>query len=98
VPTRGELIAGPEGLEFEVLDADPRRLKRVRIHRREVEPPADEAARAEASARAEADRAETDRIDAAVIEAVAPPPDEPAPDIPEAPHPPAADGAGRPAA
>lgn len=32
VPSRGELIAGPEGLEFEVLDADPRRLKRVRVH------------------------------------------------------------------
>jgi CBS domain containing-hemolysin-like protein len=34
VPSRGELIAGPEDLEFEVLDADPRRVKRVRIHRR----------------------------------------------------------------
>jgi CBS domain containing-hemolysin-like protein len=34
VPSRGELIAGPDELEFEVLDADPRRLKRVRIHRR----------------------------------------------------------------
>jgi CBS domain containing-hemolysin-like protein len=36
VPSRGELIGGPENLEFEVLDADPRRIKRVRIHRREV--------------------------------------------------------------
>ena len=35
VPSRGELIAGPGPLEFEVLDADPRRVKRVRIHRRE---------------------------------------------------------------
>ncbi|TVR10257.1 MAG: HlyC/CorC family transporter [Salinarimonadaceae bacterium] len=35
VPARSELIAGPAGLEFEVLDADPRRLKRVRIHRRD---------------------------------------------------------------
>jgi CBS domain containing-hemolysin-like protein len=35
VPSRGELIAGPGLLEFEVLDADPRRVKRVRIHRRE---------------------------------------------------------------
>lgn len=35
VPARSELIAGPDGLEFEVLDADPRRLKRVRIHRRD---------------------------------------------------------------
>jgi len=34
VPSRGELITGPLGLEFEVLDADPRRVKRVRIHRR----------------------------------------------------------------
>jgi CBS domain containing-hemolysin-like protein len=35
VPARSELIAGPDGLEFEILDADPRRLKRVRIHRRD---------------------------------------------------------------
>lgn len=35
VPARAELIAGPENYEFEVLDADPRRLKRVRIHRRD---------------------------------------------------------------
>jgi CBS domain containing-hemolysin-like protein len=34
VPSRGELIAGPGELEFEVLDADPRRVKRVRIHSR----------------------------------------------------------------
>ncbi|WP_336489128.1 hemolysin family protein [Methylobacterium nigriterrae] len=33
VPSRGELIAGPGDLEFEVLDADPRRLKRLRLHR-----------------------------------------------------------------
>lgn len=35
VPARSELIGGPDGLEFEILDADPRRLKRVRIHRRD---------------------------------------------------------------
>ncbi len=34
VPVRGEIIAGPDGLDFEVLDADPRRVKRVRIRRR----------------------------------------------------------------
>ena len=34
VPSRGELIDGPGDLEFEVLDADPRRVKRLRIHRR----------------------------------------------------------------
>ncbi|MEN0652924.1 MULTISPECIES: hemolysin family protein [Hyphobacterium] len=31
VPERGEVIPHPGGLEFEVLDADPRRIKRVRI-------------------------------------------------------------------
>jgi CBS domain containing-hemolysin-like protein len=33
VPARGELIRHPAGLEFEVLDADPRRVKKLRIHR-----------------------------------------------------------------
>jgi len=32
VPTRGEIIAHPSGLQFEVVDADPRRVKRLRIH------------------------------------------------------------------
>ncbi len=34
IPVRGELIPGPSGYEFEVLDADPRRVKRVRIYKR----------------------------------------------------------------
>ena len=33
VPVRGELIAGPNGLEFEILEADPRRIKRLRVRR-----------------------------------------------------------------
>ncbi|MBL8658390.1 MAG: HlyC/CorC family transporter [Rhodospirillales bacterium] len=33
VPIRGELIAHPAGLEFEILEADPRRLKRLRVRR-----------------------------------------------------------------
>jgi CBS domain containing-hemolysin-like protein len=33
VPIRGELIRHPSGLEFEVLDADPRRVKRLRLRR-----------------------------------------------------------------
>jgi CBS domain containing-hemolysin-like protein len=33
VPVRGELIPGPTGFEIEVLDADPRRVKRVKIYR-----------------------------------------------------------------
>ena len=31
VPQRGEVIAHPDGLDFEVTDADPRRVKRLRI-------------------------------------------------------------------
>jgi CBS domain containing-hemolysin-like protein len=33
LPLRGEIIPGPGLFEFEVLDADPRRIKRVRITR-----------------------------------------------------------------
>jgi CBS domain containing-hemolysin-like protein len=33
VPLRGELIPHPAGFEFEVLDSDPRRVRRVRIAR-----------------------------------------------------------------
>jgi CBS domain containing-hemolysin-like protein len=31
VPSRGELISHPSGLEFEVVEADPRRIKRLRL-------------------------------------------------------------------
>src|SRR5215470_14294915 len=34
VPVRGELVPGPGALEIEILDADPRRVKRVRIYPR----------------------------------------------------------------
>ncbi|THD48811.1 MAG: HlyC/CorC family transporter [Bradyrhizobium sp.] len=34
VPGRGEIVAGPGEFEFEVLDADPRRIKRVKIQPR----------------------------------------------------------------
>jgi CBS domain containing-hemolysin-like protein len=40
VPARGELIGHPSGLEFRVLDADPRRIRRLRVRR-----PGDEAPR-----------------------------------------------------
>lgn len=33
VPARGELVQHPSGIEFEVLDADARRVKRLRVHR-----------------------------------------------------------------
>lgn len=31
VPARGEVIEHPSGAEFEILDADPRRIKRIRV-------------------------------------------------------------------
>ncbi len=31
VPTRGEIVPHPAGLDFEVVDADPRRIKRLRV-------------------------------------------------------------------
>jgi CBS domain containing-hemolysin-like protein len=31
IPVRGELVSAPGGFEFEILDADPRRIKRLRI-------------------------------------------------------------------
>lgn len=33
VPQRGELVAHPSGIEFEIRDADPRKIKRLRIHK-----------------------------------------------------------------
>jgi CBS domain containing-hemolysin-like protein len=44
VPARGELIRHVSGVEFEVLDADPRRVKKVKIHLPRSQP---NAARAE---------------------------------------------------
>src|SRR5712672_2720385 len=38
LPVRGELVPGPGPFEIEVLDADPRRVKRVRIHRSKQAP------------------------------------------------------------
>jgi CBS domain containing-hemolysin-like protein len=34
VPVRGEILQGPDHYEIEILDADPRRVKRLRIYRR----------------------------------------------------------------
>ena len=33
IPARGEIVAHRSGVEFEVLEADPRRIKTVRVHR-----------------------------------------------------------------
>ncbi len=39
VPVRGELVPGPPPFETEVLDADPRRVKRVKIYRSKTNRP-----------------------------------------------------------
>ena len=44
VPARGEVIAHPAGHEIEVLDADPRRVKRLRLRRAGSDPAPDAAA------------------------------------------------------
>jgi CBS domain containing-hemolysin-like protein len=44
VPVRGELVPGPNSFEIEVLDADPRRVKRVKIHRSKPRRPRNPAA------------------------------------------------------
>ena len=39
IPSRGEVIEGPEGLKFQIMDVDPRRIKKVMIIRpKEQEP------------------------------------------------------------
>jgi magnesium and cobalt transporter len=43
VPSRGELIAHPSGLEFEVVDADPRRIKWLRVRKVSPQPEAETA-------------------------------------------------------
>jgi Mg2+/Co2+ transporter CorC len=40
LPVRGEVISGPGNYEIEVLDADPRRVKRLRIAVRKERPAA----------------------------------------------------------
>jgi magnesium and cobalt transporter len=36
VPAKGEIVLHPKGVEFEVVDADPRRIKRLRVTRDSV--------------------------------------------------------------
>ncbi|HUB10725.1 MAG TPA: hemolysin family protein [Acetobacteraceae bacterium] len=49
VPAKGEVVSHPSGLEFRVLDADPRHIRRVRVRR----PPAVGESEAQAQAAAE---------------------------------------------
>jgi magnesium and cobalt transporter len=32
VPQRGEIVPHPDGTEFQVTEADPRRVKKLRVH------------------------------------------------------------------
>ena len=41
IPARGELLRHPVGLEFEVMEADPRRIRRLRVRRVDPNPGAD---------------------------------------------------------
>ncbi len=38
LPLRGELVPGPPGFELEVIDADPRRIKKIKVHRSKDRP------------------------------------------------------------
>ncbi len=40
VPARGEVVSHPSGIEFRVLEADPRRIRRVRVRRAAATPEA----------------------------------------------------------
>ena len=33
VPARGEVVSHPGGIEFQILEADPRRIRRLRVRR-----------------------------------------------------------------
>jgi CBS domain containing-hemolysin-like protein len=44
LPARGEIIKHPSGVEFEILQSDPRRVKRIRIHVKKPTLNTDEAA------------------------------------------------------
>jgi magnesium and cobalt transporter len=52
VPARGELVSHASGLEFRVLDADPRRIRRLRVRRPGAQPAAPAPAPAPAPAAA----------------------------------------------
>jgi CBS domain containing-hemolysin-like protein len=55
VPARGELVMHPAGIEFEVLEADPRRIKKLRVHRqlKRGSAPSEESETAAAAAKSE---------------------------------------------
>ena len=56
LPVRGELVPGPADFEIEVTDADPRRVKKVRIYQRKNRPVAAERESKRRNARTDLDR------------------------------------------
>jgi CBS domain containing-hemolysin-like protein len=73
VPVRGELVPGPGAFEIEILDADPRRVKRVRIYPRKQPPRTAE--RTSARRPEPASRAGAPPTSPAMEKTEAPPPD-----------------------
>ena len=57
VPVRGELVSAPGGHEFEILDADPRRIKRLRIREKSALPRPDARRKRPAGTRADGEPA-----------------------------------------
>ncbi len=51
VPSRGEILKGPGGFEYEILDADPRRIKRMKLWPLAARTPPPGASPAEAAAK-----------------------------------------------
>ncbi|MBV1702828.1 MAG: hemolysin family protein [Hyphomicrobiales bacterium] len=49
VPLRGEIIRAENGIEFEILDADPRRLKKIKIRLPQKQPDSDTSTKGAAS-------------------------------------------------
>jgi len=37
IPTRGEVLKHPAGFDFEIVEADPRRIKRIRVRKSKPE-------------------------------------------------------------
>jgi CBS domain containing-hemolysin-like protein len=81
LPVRGELVPGPGPFEIEVLDADPRRVKRLRIHRsRVIRSPRPETSRRDGDPEGSRRAAAVPASPAPVKDSVSPEPSDPAAD------------------
>jgi CBS domain containing-hemolysin-like protein len=81
VPVRGEIIAHSTGWEFEVLDADPRRIKRLRIHPPSTPQSIAAAAEAKANGKAALDADADAKASAPTVKPAAAAPHDAAPEI-----------------